>query len=342
MPRVLIVDDELQVRRVVGLAFELEGFEVASAADGADGIAQVQLFHPDVVIMDIMMPRVDGLTALSHLRQQPASANLPILLLSAKAESTDVTIGMRAGADDYITKPFELEDLVARASAAITAGHHPARPKPTPPLTAPPAPRPVPSPPTPRFATPLAVPGAILAGVALFAVFNLVIVAVGLALAWHGSAPPLWAGLALEAPAVLAGLAAARHSMRSSRPRMEVRGTGLGARPVTAHACVCRSPADASGRLFPGDILVIDDPTPTYNEIGSLLGGLIIEGGGFSSHAAILARELGIPALVGAAGACTRIRDGQRVTLDPVAGTVTCPAPTSRRPDRSPSGGPHR
>src|SRR5260370_21875223 len=130
MPRILIVDDELQVRRVVGLAFELEGFDVASAADGAEGIAQVQLFHPDVVIMDIMMPRVDGLTALSHLRQQPASANLPILLLSAKADSADVAIGMRAGADDYVTKPFDLEDLLARASAAAIAGRRPARPTP--------------------------------------------------------------------------------------------------------------------------------------------------------------------------------------------------------------------
>ncbi|HWW52744.1 MAG TPA: response regulator [Acidimicrobiales bacterium] len=327
MPRILIVDDELQVRRVVGLAFELEGFDVASAADGAEGIAQVQLFHPDVVIMDIMMPRVDGLTALSHLRQQPASANVPILLLSAKADSADVAIGMRAGADDYVTKPFDLEDLLARATAAAAAGRRPApAPNRAPPPTGTatslaerPAPPRTPPPATERTA----VPSAVMAGVAAFALLTLVIVAVGMALAWTGSAPPLWTGLVLETPAVLAGMAVARHSMRSGRGKVEVRGTGLGGRTITARACVCRSPADASNRLFPGDILVIDDPTPTYNAVGSLLGGLVVESGGFNSHAAILARQLGIPALVGATGACTRIRDGERITLDPVAGTAS-------------------
>ncbi len=68
---------------------------------------------------------------------------------------------------------------------------------------------------------------------------------------------------------------------------------------------------------------MIDDPTPAYNGVGALLGGLIVESGGFTSHAAILARQLGIPALVGAVGASGRIRDGQRITLDPIAGTVT-------------------
>ena len=327
MPRILIVDDELQVRRVVGLAFELEGFEVATAADGAEGIAQVQLFHPDVVIMDIMMPRVDGLTALSHLRQQPGSADVPVLLLSAKADSADIAIGMRAGADDYVTKPFDLEDLLARASAAATAGHRPATVTHRPPPPAGTATSLAERPAAPRTVSRVnertATPSAVMAGVAAFALLTLGIVSAGMALAWTGSAPPLWTGVVLEVPAVMVGAVVARRSLRTGRRPVELRGTGLGGRTITARACVCASPADASGRLLPGDILVIGDPAPTYNAVGSLLGGLVVESGGLNSHAAILARQLGIPALVGATGACTRIRNGDRVTIDPVAGTVT-------------------
>ena len=134
MPRVLIVDDDEPIRRMVALAFELEGFEVEMAADGMDGIVKAELFAPDVMILDIMMPRMDGLTTLAHLRQQPATARLPVLLLSAKADSTDIAIGLRAGASDYVTKPFETDDLITRAGEAInrpaSARTTPARPPP--------------------------------------------------------------------------------------------------------------------------------------------------------------------------------------------------------------------
>jgi CheY-like chemotaxis protein/phosphohistidine swiveling domain-containing protein len=315
MARVLIVDDELAVRRVVGLAFELEGFEVASASDGAEGIAQVQLFRPDVVIMDIMMPRVDGLTALSHLRQQEATANVPVLLLSAKADSADVAIGMRAGADDYVTKPFELDDLVNRARSLAAAPRHATRARPaatrTATVVAPPPPaRVAPAPPS-RLAA------AVLSGLALFAVLTLAVVAAGLVLAVTGSSPPLWTGGALEVPAAVAAVAVGRRAQR-----VDIKGTGLGELPVTGRVRRCGSPAEALDRVMVGDILVIDDPSPAYNEVGRLLGGLIVEAGGFSSHAALLARQLGIPALVGASGAFAGLRDGQRVVLDPRKGTV--------------------
>jgi CheY-like chemotaxis protein len=118
-PRVLIVDDDEPIRRMLSLSFELDGFEVASAGDGLEAIIQVGLFSPDVVVLDIMMPRMDGLTALGHLRRQPETADLPVVLLSAKADSTDIAIGMRAGASDYVTKPFEADDLVTRIRKVI-------------------------------------------------------------------------------------------------------------------------------------------------------------------------------------------------------------------------------
>ena len=119
-PRVLVVDDDEPIRRMLCISLELDGFEVASAGDGLEAIIQVGLFCPDVVVLDIMMPRMDGLTALGHLRRQPETADIPVVLLSAKAESTDIAIGIRAGASDYVTKPFEAEDLVTRIRQVIT------------------------------------------------------------------------------------------------------------------------------------------------------------------------------------------------------------------------------
>ena len=104
---------------MVSLAFELEGFEVAAASDGIEAIVQAEAFHPDVMVLDIMMPRMDGLTVLGHLRKQPGTARIPVVLLSAKAESTDITIGRRAGASDYVTKPFETDDLLVRAQTVM-------------------------------------------------------------------------------------------------------------------------------------------------------------------------------------------------------------------------------
>lgn len=104
---------------MVSLAFELEGFDVATASDGIEAIVQAESFRPDVMVLDIMMPRMDGLTVLGHLRKQPGTARIPVVLLSAKADSTDITIGRRAGASDYVTKPFEADDLLDRARTVM-------------------------------------------------------------------------------------------------------------------------------------------------------------------------------------------------------------------------------
>jgi CheY-like chemotaxis protein len=118
-PRVLVVDDDEPVRHMVAMAFRFDGFDVGEAGDGVQAIAQVEMFHPDVVVLDIMMPRMDGLSTLGHLRQQPGTTDLPVVLLSAKAAPTDIAIGMRAGANDYVTKPFVTDELLERARKAM-------------------------------------------------------------------------------------------------------------------------------------------------------------------------------------------------------------------------------
>jgi CheY-like chemotaxis protein/phosphohistidine swiveling domain-containing protein len=357
--RVLVVDDEPDLRTVVGAAFESAGYEVVSAADGADGIVQAQLHRPDVVIMDIMMPRIDGLTALGHLRHQPDTADLPVLLLSAKASAADIAIGMRVGADDYVTKPFDVEDLLKRAGrivqmapdarphrlVAVTAGAAggPSRDElPESRRPGPPPPRPIGS--THPESDLVDRATALMTGLVVGAGLTLVVVVLGLLLAWQDVAPPLWVGLIAEVLAVAAGVAASQWSARVAAPASvaEVVADPLVAGPssaavdppaapvvtppamrvVSGTARICRSPAEAAQRLGLGDILVIADPTPAYNGVAPLLAGLVTERGGPSSHAAIMARDLGIPTVVDAAGACTTIADGQQIVLDPAEGTI--------------------
>ncbi|GAC1319403.1 MAG: hypothetical protein NVSMB12_18670 [Acidimicrobiales bacterium] len=117
----LVVDDDDNIRSIVSLAFQLEGFEVASACDGIEAIAVVESFRPDVMVVDIMMPRLDGLSVLGRLRADVGTAQIPVVLLSAKADSADVAIGRRAGASDYVTKPFDTDELLERVQKAMVA-----------------------------------------------------------------------------------------------------------------------------------------------------------------------------------------------------------------------------
>ena len=118
-PTVLVVEDDPVILRLLEVNFELEGFRVLTAADGAQGIEIVRAERPDVIISDIMMPRVSGLELVQAVRADAELAGTPIILLSAKAQSADLKAGLDAGADDYITKPFEPLDLVDRVNALI-------------------------------------------------------------------------------------------------------------------------------------------------------------------------------------------------------------------------------
>jgi DNA-binding response OmpR family regulator len=116
---VLVVEDDPVILELLSLNFSMEGFEVRTAPDGEVALAEVAAQHPDVIVMDIMMPKVTGLEAVARLKADDATAGIPIILLSAKAQSSDVQAGLDAGADDYVTKPFEPSDLVDRVERLL-------------------------------------------------------------------------------------------------------------------------------------------------------------------------------------------------------------------------------
>ena len=116
-PRVLVVDDDKAVRESLRRSLEFNGYDVALAADGAEALAGMGGAQPDVVIMDVMMPRLDGLEATRAMRA--AGHDLPILVLTARDAVGDRVEGLDAGADDYLTKPFALAELLARLRALL-------------------------------------------------------------------------------------------------------------------------------------------------------------------------------------------------------------------------------
>jgi two-component system response regulator MprA len=116
-PRVLVVDDDKAVRESLRRSLEFNGYDVALAADGAEALAGIGVSHPDVVVMDVMMPRLDGLETTRAMRQ--AGHDLPILVLTARDAVGDRVEGLDAGADDYLTKPFALAELLARIRALL-------------------------------------------------------------------------------------------------------------------------------------------------------------------------------------------------------------------------------
>ena len=118
-PTLLVVEDDPVILRLLEVNFELEGFEVLLAHDGAQGLALARSEHPAMVITDIMMPRMSGIELVQALKADPATASIPIILLSAKAQTSDLKAGMDSGADDYVTKPFEPLDLVDRVNALL-------------------------------------------------------------------------------------------------------------------------------------------------------------------------------------------------------------------------------
>lgn len=115
--KVLVVDDEPSIVELVRFALEREGFTTGAAADGEEALRKVEADHPDLVLLDLMLPRMSGLDVCRILRQRyPA---LPIIILTARGEETDKVLGLELGADDYVTKPFSPRELVARVRAVL-------------------------------------------------------------------------------------------------------------------------------------------------------------------------------------------------------------------------------
>ena len=115
--KILIVEDERDILQLVKLYLEKEGFRTITAATGAEGLNSAKCDKPDLVVLDLMLPEIDGLEVCKRLRSAPETAMLPIIMLTAKAEESDTVIGLELGADDYVTKPFSPKALVARVKA---------------------------------------------------------------------------------------------------------------------------------------------------------------------------------------------------------------------------------
>jgi DNA-binding response OmpR family regulator len=117
---ILVADDEPGLREIVRVNLESEGYRVLEATDGIEALQMVEQAHPDLLILDIAMPRLDGWQVLSRLEAQPATAGLPVLVLTARANEEDVLRGLEEGAVQYITKPFYPEDLIASVKIVLT------------------------------------------------------------------------------------------------------------------------------------------------------------------------------------------------------------------------------
>lgn len=114
--KLLLVDDDTALTKTLQLYFSRAGYETSSAANGTEGLRELYRFHPDLVVLDIMMPYMDGWETCRRIREM---SNVPIIILTAKTQETDRIIGLRLGADDYIGKPFSVKELEARVEAIL-------------------------------------------------------------------------------------------------------------------------------------------------------------------------------------------------------------------------------
>ncbi len=126
--RVLVVEDEPNIRELVCLHLSHEGYTCDTAADGQVGLARAQADAYDLMVLDLMLPGLDGLSLCRAVRNGRLNADVPILMLTAKREEADKVVGLESGADDYLTKPFGVRELVARARALLRRPRHGASP----------------------------------------------------------------------------------------------------------------------------------------------------------------------------------------------------------------------
>jgi two-component system response regulator MtrA len=119
--RILLVEDDPSIREITKLGLEAAGFVVDTAADGDDGLNRFRHDRPDLVVLDVMLPKRDGFEVCRAIRAESA---VPVVMLTARTDTVDVVVGLESGADDYVTKPFEMPELVARLRAALRRARH--------------------------------------------------------------------------------------------------------------------------------------------------------------------------------------------------------------------------
>lgn len=117
--KILIVEDEKDIVRMLEYNLKKEGFRIMSAQDGEDALEYAVREHPDLIILDLMLPGMDGLEACRELKKETKTALIPIIMLTAKAQESDKIVGLELGADDYVTKPFSPRELIARIKAVL-------------------------------------------------------------------------------------------------------------------------------------------------------------------------------------------------------------------------------
>jgi len=125
-PKILVVEDERDIADLLRYHLEREGFRVVTAASGAQALREVERERPDLVLLDLMIPEGDGLEVCRRLRATPATARLPIIVLTARAEEVDRVLGLELGADDYVTKPFSPREVMARVKGLLRRAGEPA------------------------------------------------------------------------------------------------------------------------------------------------------------------------------------------------------------------------
>ena len=117
--KILVVDDEIYIVHILDFSLGMEGYEVITALDGENAIEKARAEHPDLIVLDIMMPKLDGYETCKMLKADDTTRGIPVILLSAKGRNIDQKIGFEVGADDYITKPFSPRKLVERINAIL-------------------------------------------------------------------------------------------------------------------------------------------------------------------------------------------------------------------------------
>ena len=117
--RILVVDDEIYTVHILDFSLGMEGYEVLTALDGEQALERLKADKPDLIVLDIMMPKVDGYEVCRTIKSSPETQHIPVILLSAKGRNVDQKMGFDVGADDYITKPFSPRKLVERINALL-------------------------------------------------------------------------------------------------------------------------------------------------------------------------------------------------------------------------------
>jgi len=123
--KILVVDDERDLVDILVFNLQREQYAVVTAGDGEIAVAMAERERPDLILLDLMLPGIDGLEVCRRLRANPRTSGIPIIMLTAKGEETDAVIGLSQGADDYVRKPFGVRELMARVSARLRRGHAP-------------------------------------------------------------------------------------------------------------------------------------------------------------------------------------------------------------------------